>query len=187
MRSNLIPIIDFTIIFVSLSFSFFMKLGDFFTFQYFRDELTRVYIDNWRPPRKSGLTPETSETRIVYYAIIQTPLQFSELTHSSLGASNQITKYLTVQYLGCQQYEVTWIDYYRSMCVITRNNCCVCVIHCLVPLCGHPLSALFKTTLHGHSSPIHAKKPGGTHNLGPDVLDVYVDLLSNNLFFLSIY
>ena len=38
----------------------------------------------WRSPRKSGLTPETTEIRIVCYAIIQVFQSFVGLTHSYL-------------------------------------------------------------------------------------------------------
>ena len=41
----------------------------------------------WRPSRKTGLTHKTTETRIVRYAMIQSPQWFSELTHSSSEAS----------------------------------------------------------------------------------------------------
>ena len=43
---------------------------------------------NWKPPRKSGLTTETTEARILCYAIIQGSRLFLELTHSSLEASS---------------------------------------------------------------------------------------------------
>ena len=44
--------------------------------------------NNWQPPRKSGLTPKATKTRVVRYAIIQSFQWFSELTYSSSEASN---------------------------------------------------------------------------------------------------
>ena len=41
----------------------------------------------WRPPRKSGLIPKITKTKVVHYAIIQSPQLFSELTQSSLDVS----------------------------------------------------------------------------------------------------
>ena len=41
----------------------------------------------WRLPRKIRLTPETTEARIVCYAIIQAFRLYLGLTHSSLEAS----------------------------------------------------------------------------------------------------
>ena len=44
--------------------------------------------DNWRPPRKSRSTPKTTNAKFVRYPIIQSPQWFSELTNSTLEASN---------------------------------------------------------------------------------------------------
>ena len=44
-------------------------------------------VDKWRPPRKSGLPPETTKARIVHYTIIQAPQKFSGLTHLGSEAS----------------------------------------------------------------------------------------------------
>ena len=46
--------------------------------------------DNGRPPSLSELTPKTTKTRVVCYAIIQSPQWFSELTHSSSEASKLV-------------------------------------------------------------------------------------------------
>ena len=48
---------------------------------------------NWRPPRKSGLTPKTTKARVVRYVIIQSPQWFSGLTHSSSEGSNSYILY----------------------------------------------------------------------------------------------
>ena len=42
---------------------------------------------NWKPMRKSGLTPKTTKVRVIRYAIIQSPQWFLGLTHSSSEAS----------------------------------------------------------------------------------------------------
>ena len=48
----------------------------------------QYYIQvNWRPPRKSGLTPKSTKTRVVRYAIIKSSQWFTNLTHTSSEAS----------------------------------------------------------------------------------------------------
>ena len=55
------------------------------------------------PARKSGLTPETTKTRIVHYAIIQTPQLFLELIQSALQASNWFkNQFLSFIYFASQ-------------------------------------------------------------------------------------
>ena len=55
--------------------------------------------------RKSGLTPETTETRIIRYTFIQAPQMFSELTHFSLNAS--IYNSTTTNILNSQIEEIS--------------------------------------------------------------------------------
>ena len=61
------------------------------------------------PPRKKGLTPKTTEVRVVCFAIIQAHQYFSELAYSSLKASISRTKYKCIfSIFNYREYDL-WI------------------------------------------------------------------------------
>ena len=51
----------------------------------------------WRPPRKSGITPQTIKEFEWFYSVLFSPQQFWELTHSSLQTFNYFVLYFTLK------------------------------------------------------------------------------------------
>ena len=66
---------------------------------------------NWRPPKKSELTPKTAKAKVVRYAIIQSPQWFSALTHFSLEASN----FFEVQYDSLKVIQIENMQVYLQL------------------------------------------------------------------------